>query len=70
MIHVFPENTCVKNHLQVPTFAPWMLRVDVLGSALADVTYSLVAMVTNPSAQEPWGVGFSLTGRVDGVDEE
>ncbi len=39
--------------LQVPTFAAWMLRVDVLGNAMADVIYILVAMVINPTVQDP-----------------
>ena len=37
---------------QVPTFAAWMLRVDVLGNAMADVMYILVAMVINPTVQD------------------
>ena len=37
---------------QVPTFAAWMLRVDVLGNAMADVIYILAAMVINPTVQD------------------
>eukprot|EP00434_Breviolum_minutum_P015522 symbB.v1.2.013671.t2/scaffold949.1/size149710/2 len=45
---------------EVPTFAAWMLRVDVLGNAMADVMYILVAMVINPTVQDWKGIDEDL----------